>query len=296
MSVPTKRSAFVTGRAQLFTATAGTALPGDLNTSTTGLISLNQQTITLPTTPTGGTFTLTYNGVTSSALDHDSTASEVATALNGLSTLGTGQVDVSGSASGPYVVSFSGSIGQAGYVEPISVTDSTTGGTGTASVASTRTFLGWTEGDTQLNIEETWAEHMVNEVLSAVDHSPESEAGTISATLSEATLAAWNRAMSGGTYTTQAAGATQTEYEKLGFGGVASEAAPVQLLIYAKNRQGYAQLWVCHRVVRQLNAGPSFARGGKVVVPVNGTLQFDGSQATGNGLWTAYNITGLPTG
>jgi hypothetical protein len=61
-------------------------------------------------TPTAGTFTLTYNGQTTSGIAYNAAASAVQTALQGLSTVGSGNATVTGSAGGPYTVSFLNSL------------------------------------------------------------------------------------------------------------------------------------------------------------------------------------------
>lgn len=74
-----------------------------------GLGTNEVQTVTL-TDATGGTFTLTYAGQTTSALNYNAAASTIQTALRGLSTIGAGNVTVSGSAGGPYTVTFTGAL------------------------------------------------------------------------------------------------------------------------------------------------------------------------------------------
>lgn len=69
-----------------------------------------QQTVTLNNTPTGGTFTLTFDGQTTSAIAYNAAASAVDTALEALSTIGAGNVAVSGSNGGPYTVEFTGAL------------------------------------------------------------------------------------------------------------------------------------------------------------------------------------------
>lgn len=69
------------------------------------------QTVTITGSPTGGTFTLTYAGQTTSAIAYNATATAVKNALGALSTVGgTGNVSVSGSAGGPYTVTFQGTL------------------------------------------------------------------------------------------------------------------------------------------------------------------------------------------
>jgi len=71
-----------------------------------GLVVDNNQTATITGTPTGGTFTLTYKGQTTSGIAYNAAASAVQTALIALSTIGAGNVTVSGSVGGPYTISF----------------------------------------------------------------------------------------------------------------------------------------------------------------------------------------------
>jgi hypothetical protein len=63
------------------------------------------QTVTISGSPTGGTFTLTANGNTSSGIAYNATAATVQTAIRALGGLYAG-VTVSGSAGGPYTVTF----------------------------------------------------------------------------------------------------------------------------------------------------------------------------------------------
>lgn len=66
------------------------------------------QTLTIAGTPTGGTFTLGFGGDTTGPIAHDATAQAVQTALSALGSVGQGNVLVSGSAGGPYTVTFTG--------------------------------------------------------------------------------------------------------------------------------------------------------------------------------------------
>lgn len=60
------------------------------------------QTILLTGNPSGGTFTLTYQGATTSAIAYNAAASAVQAALQALSTIGSGGATVSGNAGGPW--------------------------------------------------------------------------------------------------------------------------------------------------------------------------------------------------
>jgi len=59
---------------------------------------------------TGGTFTLTYEGVSTAALAWNATATVVQAALRGITAIGSGGVNVKGRPGGPYTVSFQGTL------------------------------------------------------------------------------------------------------------------------------------------------------------------------------------------
>lgn len=113
----------------------------------------HETTFTLTGAPTGGTFTLTYSSQTTAALPYNATAAQVQTALEALSNIDEGEVDVSGGPllSAPIVVKYYGKL--VGVVTNPTVTPSFTGGstptlTPTSSVtgaaytgASTHTFI-----------------------------------------------------------------------------------------------------------------------------------------------------------
>ena len=61
-------------------------------------------TVTLPGGVTDGTFTLTFNGQTTAGIAYNAAASAVKSALELLSTVGSGNATVTGSAGGPYAV------------------------------------------------------------------------------------------------------------------------------------------------------------------------------------------------
>jgi hypothetical protein len=88
----------------------------------------NLQTLTITGTPTGGTFALTYKGQTASGIAYNAIASTVQTALQGLSTIGSGNVIVTGGPGPgtPYVVQFVGALAQ--DTTALTHADSFTGG------------------------------------------------------------------------------------------------------------------------------------------------------------------------
>jgi hypothetical protein len=78
-------------------------------------------------------FTLTFNGQTTSSLVAAATAAQVQAALVALSNIGAGNVAVTGSAGGPYTVTFQGTLANTNVAQ---MTATPTGGTGTVTVAT----------------------------------------------------------------------------------------------------------------------------------------------------------------
>src|SRR5262249_9795979 len=68
------------------------------------------QTVRLTGSPTGGTFTLTFGGQTSSAVAYHASAATVDAALEALASVGSGNVVVTTAAGGGWQVRFSGSL------------------------------------------------------------------------------------------------------------------------------------------------------------------------------------------
>lgn len=92
-----------------------------------------KQTITITGTPTGGTFTLTYSGQTTSAIAYNASASTVQSALEALSNIAVGDVTCTGGAfpGTAVVVEFKGALANTD-VSMMTSTSSLTGGTAPA--------------------------------------------------------------------------------------------------------------------------------------------------------------------
>lgn len=106
------------------------------------------QSVTITGTPTGGTFTLTFDGETTAAVAYNAAASAVQTALTNLSNLNSGDVTVTGGPGPgtPYVVTFAGD--RAGSDQPeMTATSSLTGGTTPAVAVATTTEGGSAASD-----------------------------------------------------------------------------------------------------------------------------------------------------
>lgn len=80
-------------------------------------------------------FTLTFGGQTTASIDDDATAAQVQAALEALSTIGAGNVEVTGGplATGPFSVKFVGDLANQNVAQ---MTATPTGGTGTVTVAT----------------------------------------------------------------------------------------------------------------------------------------------------------------
>lgn len=87
------------GRILVIDVTVTAAVAAASNTNET-------QLITLTNSPTGGTFVLSFRGVWTGPIAYNAAAAAVQTALRALSTIGAGNVNVTGSAGGPWTVEF----------------------------------------------------------------------------------------------------------------------------------------------------------------------------------------------
>lgn len=104
-----------------------------------GLRTSEVQTVTINGGPTGGTFTLTYAGQTTAGIAYNAAASAVQSALAALSNVGTGNVTVSGSAGGPYTVTFGGALADQNVPQMTANASSLTGGTSPSVTVATTT-------------------------------------------------------------------------------------------------------------------------------------------------------------
>lgn len=106
-----------------------------------------QQTVTITGTPTGGTFTLTWGGVTTSAIAFNGSAAVVQAALVALTSLEPGDVTVSGVAGGPYTVTFGGRLAGEDVAALTASGASLTGGTSPGVTIATATAGGANASD-----------------------------------------------------------------------------------------------------------------------------------------------------
>lgn len=131
----------------VYVGPVGTAAPSPSALKTIDLAAYGSQVQTIKVTgsPTGGTFTLTVGGQTTSALARNATASVVQTALAALSTVGAGNVSVTGASlsdANGLDVAWLNSL--AGTTSNITATASLTGGTSPGVTVTQKSAVnGW---------------------------------------------------------------------------------------------------------------------------------------------------------
>lgn len=93
------------------------------------------QTITITGSPTGGSYTLTFDGQTTASIAYNANAATIQTRLEALSNIAVGDVSITGT--GPFTVTFTGNLAQVD-VPQMTATSSLTGGTAPAvNIATT---------------------------------------------------------------------------------------------------------------------------------------------------------------
>jgi hypothetical protein len=97
------------------------------------------QTVEITGSPTGGTFTLSYSGQTTAGIAYNASAAAVQSALTALSNIGSGNVAVTGTAGGPYTVTFKGTLSGMDAAQLSASGAGLTGGTSPAVNAATST-------------------------------------------------------------------------------------------------------------------------------------------------------------
>ena len=107
----TSYGATLSGQASAFGYTTSVAAsPAMANTLFGSTITGTSTLLTLYGTGLGGTFTLSYGGQTTAALAFNATAATIQAALQGLSSVGAGNMTVSGGAGGPWTISLAGTL------------------------------------------------------------------------------------------------------------------------------------------------------------------------------------------
>jgi hypothetical protein len=134
------------------------------------------QGVTLEGAPTGGTFTLSFDGQTTAPIAFNAGIGDVTAALEALPGIGRGNVIVSGNERGPYrTIAFSGA--KAGVAEPLLIADGsglTPSGTGAIAVETVQAAFTY---DTHYDIEYVTQEQIVQSGWAGAQSTPEVDAG-----------------------------------------------------------------------------------------------------------------------
>lgn len=102
-----------------------------------GTSSNEVQTVTITGAPTGGTFVLDIGGQPTTDLAYNASTAAVQAALQALSTVGAGNVTVTGTAGSSYVLTFGGTLAAANVPQAVAVANFTGGTSPAISVATT---------------------------------------------------------------------------------------------------------------------------------------------------------------
>jgi hypothetical protein len=153
------RKNFLRGAARLviadMTTAVATKISDTIHTTTVGQAN-EVQTATINGAPTGGTFTLAFKGYSTTAIPYDAAAAAVQAALELLANIGSGGVAVTGSAGGPYTITFQNQLGYQSVTSLVANSASLTGGT-TPSVAIAVTTPGTGIYETQADYQDLGA-------------------------------------------------------------------------------------------------------------------------------------------
>lgn len=193
------------GAARLLYAASSQAKPGklaDVINLTGAGAAADVQTVTISGSPTGGTFTLTFNGSTTANIASTSTAAALATAFTALPSVGTGNATATGGPlpGTPIVITFAGTLAT-GVQNDITASSSLTGGT-TPAVTVTHTTpgvgqydakagwleLGATREGIQIAINNTEDAYDVDQVAGAIGTAPNTWTCTVTTKLAEVTF------------------------------------------------------------------------------------------------------------
>lgn len=210
------RKNFIRGAARLVITDMTTPFISKLSDAivmtTAGNVS-EVQTATISGTPAGGTFTLSYKGYTTAGIAYNATGATVQTALQNLTSMGT-NVTVSGSAGGPYVMTFTNayanqavplivpnSSGFTGGTTPLITVVRTTPGIGLYDATSAYSDLGATKGGITVarsNSEETFS---VDQIAADILSLPTAWTMTVAASVAQGDIDMLQYLWEGGTIT-----------------------------------------------------------------------------------------------
>lgn len=195
---------FIRGAARLVVADMTTPFAirlSDVIRTTTAGNANEVQTATITGTPAGGSFKLSFKGYTTGNIAYNAAANTVQAALEALSSIGTTGVTVTGSAGGPYAITFQNQLGQqavplivpdstgfTGGTSPLLTVARTTPGVGLYDAQAAYTDLGATKGGITIarnNSEETFS---VDQIQADIMSMPTAWEMSVSASVAQADI------------------------------------------------------------------------------------------------------------
>lgn len=215
------RKNFLRGAARLVIADMNTAVATKISDTirTTTVGQANEiQSATINGTPAGGTFTLTYKGYSSTAIPYNAVGATVQAALELLPSIGGGGVAVTGSAGGPYAVTFQNQLGfqnvpslvpngagLTGGTTPAVVVAVTTPGTGIYEAQAAYQDLGATKGGITINRNNSEETFSVDQIKADILALPNAWEMSVSASMAQVDLDMVQYLWEGGTISTDIA-------------------------------------------------------------------------------------------
>lgn len=240
------------------------------------------QTLTVTGTPTGGTFTLSYEGQTTAAIAYDATAAAVVAALEALSTIGGGNITGTG---GPLpgtavVLTFAGTLADknvalitaddallTGGTTPAATVATTTPGTGQYDAQSGWTDLGATKTGIQITINNAEESFDVDQILGDISSAPTGWECSVGTQLAEMTPERLQVAWEGSAITTDVLAGD--DEEEIGFGAPTAYTQR-RLAVLFQRPNGKIRAYLFHKVQRtpQESSVTHAKTGEQISVPV----------------------------
>jgi hypothetical protein len=277
-------------------AAYGAAMPDDYDDTTDGRLTWNELTLTIA--GTGGTFRIVHNrlgGEQTSALDFDATAQEIEDALEALTCVGTGGVEVSGA--GPFTIKGLGANKDDANFDFVLDTALLTGGG--ATLTRVWNYVGNKKDGVQITLNGETAEAMVDE-FSGPDASTIIRDGfTVAVQSATKRAEIWRlaRGLTSSHVTTQAAGASQVGYREIKLPEKPRQQTYIAMAVYSSVDSLY---WVAkgHKMAAVLsdatvNSTKGAADEGRI--PISYTTVVDHTRAAGDRLASLRQQTAAPS-
>lgn len=254
---------FIRGAGRLLIAPIGETFPtkiGDivqLATTTANEV----QSLSVTGTPSGGTYRLGFRGDTTAAIAHNANAAAIVAALEGLDTVGPGDVGVSGTDPGPFTITFQGGLAGGNVPQLTLDANNLTGGTTPSVTLGTTTpgqgqydalggwqDLGATKTGIQITINNSEETFDIDQVLGDIESAPNAWECSVGTQLAEMTLERLQVAWEGSAISLDATPSTGPEKE-IGFGQPTSYTRRRLAVLYQRSN-GLIRAYIFRKVQR----------------------------------------------